>query len=143
MRTEILFKDIRRSEYIENFISDKVEILTDKLIQPDSDLHVIVRVEKDRQKTDNRHPIFHCEVTIKSGVSAKPLVINKQDRNIFRAIVSSFDTLKVVLGKTHDRLHHDRRRRGGIPELNESYEPDLDPEFIGAEYIPPSPLAST
>jgi ribosome-associated translation inhibitor RaiA len=142
MRTEILFKDIRRSEYIENFIGDKVELLTDKLIQPDSDLHVIVRVEKERQRTDNRHPVFHCEVTIKSGVSVKPLVISKQDRNIFRAIVSSFDTLKVLLGKNHDRLRHDRRRRGGIAELNESYEPDLDSELLGPELVPPS-IAST
>lgn len=57
MRTELFFKDIRRSEYAENFINDKVENLTDKLIQPDSDSHVVVRVQKDRQRTADRKSV--------------------------------------------------------------------------------------
>ena len=132
MRTEIFFKDIRRSEYIENFINDKIETPTDKLVHPDSDLHAMVRVEENRQRTSNRHPAFRCEITLMSGVTTRPLVIVKQDRNIFRAIVSSFDTLKVVLSKTHERLRHDRRRHR-LPAGMAPFTTDLDSDLLSSE----------
>lgn len=121
MRTELFFKDIRRSEYAENFINDKVENLTDKLIQPDSDLHVVVRVQKGRQRTANRHGLYQCEITVKSGMSDKTYKVTRQDRNLFRAIVSSFGALKTILAKNHDRLRNDRRRRR-VPDYT-SYTP--------------------
>jgi ribosome-associated translation inhibitor RaiA len=120
MRTELFFKDIRHSEYADNFINEKVQILTDKLIHPDNDLHVIVRLEKDRQRTANRHPIYHCEVTLKSGMSAKTYKTVRQDRNLFRAIAASFEALKTILAKTHDRLRNDRRRRR-VPEFTTEF----------------------
>jgi ribosome-associated translation inhibitor RaiA len=115
MRTEILFNDVRRSEYAENFINDKIEALTDKLVLPDSDLHIAVRVAKSRQRTPTRRGLYQCEVLIKSGVSDKIYKTVRQDRNLFRAIVSCFDALKAILGKDHDRQRHDRRRRR-VPE---------------------------
>jgi hypothetical protein len=136
MRTELIFKDIRRSDYAENFINEKVELLSEKLIHPDSDLHVTVRVEKDRQRTANRHPIYHCEVIVKSGISAKIYKTIRQDRNLFRAITASFGALKIILGKTHDRLRNDRRRRR-LPEIMSEFI-DLD-----AELNTSPPLAST
>lgn len=125
MRTEIFFKDIRRSEYTEDFITDKVDALADKLIQPDSDLHIAVRLEKARQRTANRQGLFQCEVVVKSGMSEKIYKTVRQDRNLFRAVVSCFDALKVVLAKNHDRMRHDRRRRR-IPEYV-SYTPPMTP----------------
>lgn len=110
MRTEIIFKDIRRSPYIENFITDKIEALIDKIGPLNSDLHWTVRVQEDRLSTSARHPVFHCEITLKSGASAKPQVVTKQDRNLFRAIVAAFDTLKVLLSKSHERLRQDHRQ---------------------------------
>jgi hypothetical protein len=111
MRTETVFKDIRRSEYVQDFIDEKVDVLVEKLIQPDSDLHIAVRLEKVRARTPNRQGLYQCEVFVKSGMSDKVYKTVRQDRNLFRAVVASFDALKVVLGKTHDRLRHDRRRR--------------------------------
>lgn len=111
MRNEIIFKDIHRSEYIENFVNEKIETLAEKIRQFDSDMHLSVRLQEDRQGTPLRHPIFHCEVSVKSGVNENPYVVSKQDRNLFRAIVACFDALKVIMGKTHERLHHDRRRQ--------------------------------
>lgn len=131
MRTDILFKDIRRSDYITDFINDKIEAFTDKLI-PDKDLHITVRIEKGRQRTANRHAVFQCEITLKSGISDKTYKVVKQDRNVFRAIVKSNDALKILLAKNHDRLRHDRRR----PRAPEVLE--LLPEIT-----PPSPIAST
>ncbi len=116
MQTELFFKDIQRSDYAVDFINKKVSILAEKLIHPNEDLHVTVRVEKDRQRTANRHPIFHCEVTLKSGISTKIYKTIRQDRNLFRAITSSFDALKIILGKVHNHLRNDRRRRR-IPEF--------------------------
>ncbi|MGZ3747218.1 MAG: HPF/RaiA family ribosome-associated protein [Pseudobdellovibrionaceae bacterium] len=116
MRTELFFKDIQRSQYTENFILNKVETITDKLIHPENDLHITVRVEKDRQNMVNRHPVYQCEVTLKSGMSARVYKTLRQDRNLFRAINSSFDALKLILGKTHDRIRSDRRRRR-LPEF--------------------------
>jgi len=116
MRTDILFKEIRRSNYLEDFISDKIDVLVEKLAGPDNDTHVTVRVEKCRERTNLRHPIFQCEITVKSGMSPKIFKVTKSDRNIFRAIVSGFDALKVNLSKSHDRLRNDRRRRR-VPEF--------------------------
>lgn len=121
MRTEVFFKDIRRTGYTEDFITDKVEALTDKLIQPDSDLHVVVRVEKSRQRTATRQGLYQCEVILKSGMSDRTYKTLRQDRNLYRAVVASFDALKVMLAKNHDRMRHDRRRRR-IPDYT-SYTP--------------------
>ena len=108
MRTEIFFNGIHRSDYINDFITDKIDAITNKLLL-DKDLHVVVRVEKDRERTDKRSPVFHCEITVKSGVSGKIQKVIKQDRNIFRAIVKSSDALKVLMAKTHARLRHENR----------------------------------
>lgn len=121
MRTEVFFKDIRRTGYTEDFITDKVDALTDKLIQPDSDLHVVVRVEKSRQRTDIRQGLYQCEVIVKSGMSDRTYKTLRQDRNLYRAVVACFEALKVILAKNHDRLRHDRRRRR-TPEYT-SYTP--------------------
>ncbi|HEY8270233.1 MAG TPA: hypothetical protein VIG33_05050 [Pseudobdellovibrionaceae bacterium] len=130
MRTELVFKDVQRSAYAEDFILKKTELLAGKLLQPDKDLHIAVRIEKDRQETANRHPIYQCEVTLKSGISAKTYKTLRQDRNLFRAINSSFEALKLILGKTHDRLRHDRRRRR-VPEFV-SELPEAETESIPA-----------
>lgn len=131
MRTEIFFNGIHRSDYINDFITDKVEAITDKLML-DKDLHVAVRIEKDRERTANRSPVFQCEITVKSGVSDRTFKVVKQDRNIFRAIVKSSDALKVLLGKSHARLRHENRHLRA-------------PEVIDllAEDNPPSPMATT
>lgn len=126
MRTELFFKDIRRSEYAENFINDKVENLTDKLIQPDSDSHVVVRVQKNRQRTTNRHGLYQCDITVKSGISNKTYKVTRQDRNLYRAIVSSFDALKSILAKNHDRQRNDRRRRR-LPDFTKYTPPPMPP----------------
>lgn len=126
MRTDLIFKDVRRSQYAEDFINDKVEALTERLAQPDSDLHITVRVGKGRQRTANRHGLYQCEVLLKSGISDRIYKIARQDRNLYRAIVSSFDALKLIMTKNNDRLHKDRRRR-------------RMPDFI--EYTPP-PIAT-
>jgi hypothetical protein len=111
MRTDILFKDFKRSEYIENFVTEKIDSIVERLVAPDNDTHVTVRLEKSRERTDQRRPHFQCEIIVKSGMSSKIYKTVKNDRNIFRSIVCSFDSMKTLLGKTHDRLRHDRRRR--------------------------------
>ncbi|WP_413287607.1 HPF/RaiA family ribosome-associated protein [Bdellovibrio sp. HCB337] len=131
MRTEIFFNGIHRSDYVNDFITDKVELITDKLML-DKDLHVVVRVEKDRERTSTRSPVFQCEITVKSGVSDRTFKVVKQDRNLFRAIVKSSDALKVLLGKSHDRLRQENRHLRA-------------PEVIDmlSEINPPAPIAST
>lgn len=124
MRTEIFFKDIRRSDYAENFINDRIETLLEKLTPWDNDVHVVVRVEQDRQRTAQRHGIYQCEVILKSGMNSKTYKASRQDRNFFRALVSCFDALKVILAKNHDRLHRDRNRRRK-PDLSQFSAPPL------------------
>jgi ribosome-associated translation inhibitor RaiA len=115
MRTDILFKDIRRSDYIENFVGDKIDQLIDRLVSWDADTHITVRLEKAKERTALRHPVYQCELTIKSGESPCVHKTVRADRNVFRAIVAAFTTMKQILAKQHDRLHKDRRRRR-VPE---------------------------
>lgn len=134
MRNELYLKDIRRTEGLQNFINEKVQHLTDKLIPNDSDLHVDVRLAKDRNRTANRKPSYHCEVLVKSGMSAKMFKVMKHDDSLFRAVTETFDSLKVLLGRTHDRIRHDRRRRAlerqsalnratrGLPVVTQDFE---------------------
>jgi ribosome-associated translation inhibitor RaiA len=124
MRNELYLKDIRRTEGIENFVNEKVQTLTDKLVQGDSDLHVDVRIAKERQRVGSRKPSYICEVLVKSGMSSKMFKVIRHDNSLMRAVVNSFDALKHVLGKAHDRLRHDRRRlgnnRGSLVRVNAS-----------------------
>jgi ribosome-associated translation inhibitor RaiA len=136
MRTDIVFKDFHRSEYIENFLSDKIDHMVERLVAPDNDTHVTVRLEKCKERTDLRRPVFQCEVIVKSGMSSKIYKTVKCDRNIFRAIVCSFDSMKNTLSKTHDRLRHDRRRRKHSPRFEYTSEVETDLQYL----IPPSQL---
>jgi len=122
MRTDIIFKDMHRSDYVENFVSEKVDYLVDRLVSPDNDTHVSVRIAKSKERTDLRQPIYRCEVILKSGMSSKHYKTVKGDRNLFRCITTSFDSMKTMLGKSHDRLRHDRRRRR-VPEVASNYLP--------------------
>lgn len=121
MRNELYLKDIRRTEGIENFVNEKVHHVTDKLVQPDSDLHVDVRIAKDRKRSASRKPSYQCEVLVKSGMSAKMFKVIRHSNSMFRAISDSFEALKHQLGKAHERIRKDRRRQGGkareIPDL--------------------------
>jgi hypothetical protein len=112
MRNELYLKDIRRTEGLENLVNEKVLNLTEKLVQPDSDLHVDVRLAKERKRSANRKPSYQCEVLVKSGMSSKMYKVIRQDNSLLRAVAASFEALKHLLGNAHDRLRHDRRRRG-------------------------------
>ena len=122
MRTDIIFKDLNRSEYVENFVNEKIDNIVDRLTDGDRDTHVSVRIAKSKERTDTRQPIYHCEVMLKSGMSSKVYKTVRNDRNIFGCITACFDSMKTVLGKTHDRLRHDRRRRAK-PEVKQTYAP--------------------
>jgi ribosome-associated translation inhibitor RaiA len=126
MRNELYLKDIRRTESIENFVNEKVHQLTDKLIQPDSDLHVDVRITKDRKRTAARKPSYQCEVLVKSGMSAKIYKAIRHDESMYRAIVASFQALKHLLGDAHDRIRHERRRHGAkAQEISDLTGPEV------------------
>lgn len=126
MRTDILFKDFKRSEYIENFVSEKVEALTEHFAIVERDAHIAVRLEKLKERTPVRRPIYQCEIIVKTARSPKIFKTSKSDRNIFRAIASSFQSMRMMLSKSNDRLHRDRRRR-------------RTPEFISLTPPPAAP----
>lgn len=112
MRNELYLKDIRRTAGIENFISEKVQHLMEKLVQSAGDLHVDVRLAKERKRVAGRKPSYQCEVLVKSAMSSKMYKVVRKDSSLFRAVGSSFAALKHLLGHAHDRIRHDRRRRG-------------------------------
>ena len=122
MRTDIVFKDLNRSEYVENFVNEKIDHITDRLVDANRDTHISVRISKSKERTELRQPIYHCEVILKSGMSSKLYKTVRNDRNIFGCITACFDSMKAVLGKSRARLTNDRRRREK-PEFSTNHAP--------------------
>jgi ribosome-associated translation inhibitor RaiA len=127
MRTEILFKDLNRSEYVEAFVEEKIDGITHRWVSPNNDTHVSVRISRSKERTEQRQPIYQCEIILKSGMSSKTYKTVKSDRNIFKSVTHSFESMRTMLGKTHDRLRHDRRRRR-VPEVLAPR--DFEPESL-------------
>ncbi|MDG0815190.1 HPF/RaiA family ribosome-associated protein [Bdellovibrio svalbardensis] len=108
MQTDIYYRDVTRTENLENFLMERLEAACGDFFKYDSDAHLTVRVETERHRTHNRKPSYTCEVILKPTKSRGVIKIRKSDTSFKRAVALTVASLKTVLRRRSSRKgqHH-------------------------------------
>lgn len=109
MQTEIHYRDITRTDYLEAYLLDKIEGVAEKFMSNDSDAHLTVRVETERQRTQNRKPVFICEVVLKPTHSRRVLKVRKTGDDFFACVSETSEAIKKILQRRASRRASTRR----------------------------------
>lgn len=110
MQTDIYYRDITRTENLENYLMEKVEKILSEYLKYDSDAHVTVRVETDRHRTNARRPNYLCEILVKTSWLKNPIKVQKSDPNFRTCVAKCGSALKVILSKQSSLKQQHRRR---------------------------------
>lgn len=103
MQTDIHYRDITRTDYLEAYLLDKIEGVVEKFMSHDPNAHLVVRVETERHRTQNRKPVFICEVILKPTHSRRVLKVRKSHDDFFSCVASTTEALKKVLQRRSSR----------------------------------------
>lgn len=116
MQTEIYYGDISRTENLENFLRETVEAVAEEFLKNDRGAHLTVRVETEKPRTENRHPIYTCEVILKTSRGKGILKVKKSDYNFKTCVAKVNSALRVSLAKRSDIRTTNRKRdyRNGL-----------------------------
>ncbi|WP_168196486.1 HPF/RaiA family ribosome-associated protein [Bdellovibrio sp. NC01] len=115
MQTDIYYRDVTRTENLEDFLMERLEAACGNFFKYDSAAHLTVRVETDRHRTGARKPSYTCEVILKPTKSKGVIKIRKSDVSFKRAVALTVSSLKTVL-RRHSSKRSDHRK----------YDPMLD-----------------
>lgn len=134
MQTDIFYRNIPKTETLENFLTNKVEGLVGKYLKDDVDSHLTVRIETDRRRSQSRKPAFTCELILKPTHSKSVLKVKKTNEDFYTCIGDSLDALKSLLGHRASRKagHH---RGEKAPEWMSNSTPVLDEDGENFEYV--------
>lgn len=111
MLTDIYYRDITRTEHLESYLLDKIEGLVEKFIREDVNAHLTVRVETERHRTQNRKPVFTCEVILKPTHSKKILKVKKSGEDFYTCVSEINDAMRKMLQKLSSRRVTLKRRQ--------------------------------
>ncbi len=114
MNTEVQFRNLDRTESLDQYLRDKIESVAEDFFKHDPDTHITVRVETIRARVEGRKPLFMCEVILKPTKSKGTIKLVKTSNNFFDATHKTVMSLKNILGRRSERLtyarkHEDRR----------------------------------
>lgn len=121
MQTDIYYRDITRTDNLENFLLDKVEGTIGDYFKYDPSAHVTVRVDTERHRTAARKPRYMCEVIVKSSRSRSIVKVRKTDENFQVCVNSTVNALRNALSRKFSR-HSDHGRRDPMLALRSNYE---------------------
>ncbi len=123
MQTDIYYRDITRTDFLEAYLLDKIEKVVERFMQDDEDAHLVVRVETERHRTQNRKPVYTCEVILKP-THTRGLIKVKKTENEFNLCVSSIsEALKKTLSRRSAKKTSTQKRSSYIsPEERENFE---------------------
>ncbi|WII72582.1 HPF/RaiA family ribosome-associated protein [Bdellovibrio sp. 22V] len=103
MQTDIYYRDITKTENLEDYLMEKVEGAVEDFFKYDSGAHLTVRVETDRHRTQTRKPSYLCEVILKPSRMRTVIKVQKTDENFKRCVARTVNALKVILSKRSSR----------------------------------------
>lgn len=132
MQTDIHYRDVTRTENLEDYLLEKVEGSCEEIFKYDSGAHLTVRVEEERHRTERRKPSYTCEVILKPSYLRKVFKVRKSDANFRRCVARTVNALKVILSKESSlKKQHGRHDRflNNIPtpaEYEYGYEATVD-----------------
>lgn len=113
MQTEIYYRDITRTESLEDLLLEKVQGAVDEFLRYDSGAHLTVRVDTDRRRADARKPNFTCEVILKPSHTSV-IKVKKTDENFNRCVMQTVAALKAIVRKKSSRRITRRRNRPSL-----------------------------
>lgn len=117
MQTEIYYGDISRTENLENFLRETVEAVAEEFLRNDRGAHLTVRVETPKPRTENRHPIYTCEVILKTSSGRNVIIVKKMDYSFKTAVAKVVSALKGGLAKRSD-IRTTRRKKESRRSIN-------------------------
>jgi len=109
MQTEIFYRDITKTEALENFLLEKTESALESFLKNDPEAHLIVRVQTERHRTYTRKPVYKCEIILKPSHTRGVMKVVKQDADFYECVNKSVLALKAMLRRRSDRFHDHRR----------------------------------
>ena len=114
MNTTVFFRDIGKTEALENYLQEKVESATEDFMKYDAETMLTVRVESERRRTENRRPAFVCELILKPSHQKGTLKVRKNGEDFHTAVNDATAALRTILRRRstrksqHRRHEHDR-----------------------------------
>lgn len=111
MKTNIYYRDITRTENLEEYLLEKTQGAVENFLKYDAEAHLTVRVDTDRHRTDARKPSFQCEVILKPTRTRGVIKVRKSGANFHEVVASTTEALKKILrrrsSKKSDHNRHD------------------------------------
>jgi ribosomal subunit interface protein len=103
MQIDIFFRDLGRTETLENYLTEKVQAAAESFMKDDANAHITVRVSTERHRTDSRKPSFSCELILKPTHQKRTYKTIKHDEDFYTAVNGAVAALKNTLGRRSGR----------------------------------------
>ena len=110
MQTDIYYRDITKSDNLEDYLLEKVEGAVQLFFKYDSDAHLTVRVEQDRHRSQTRKPSYTCEVILKPSRSRNVIKVRKTDERFRACVAKTVAALKTQLERRSSKKAQHHRR---------------------------------
>lgn len=117
MQTDIYYRDITKTENLEDYLLEKVERGVEEFFKNDSGAHLTVRVETDRRRSHARKPSYICEVILKPTYERNVIKVRKTDENFKKCVARTVAALKGVLSKRSSFKSQHRRNHPLLEEV--------------------------
>ncbi len=107
MKIQVHYKNMAMSESIDEFIKAELVTLFAKyqVVNPAADIYL----ESIRARTENRHPVYSCEVIYKSDFHRSAQKVVRDGRDLFSLITESLDVIEQSLKQMSSRKSDHRR----------------------------------
>lgn len=134
MQTDIYYRDITRTEALEDFLNTRIGLIAEKFLKSDEQAHLTVRLETERHRTQNRKPSFTCEVLLKPTHTRGLIKIKKTNDDFFTCVSETCEALKKVLKHRSSRLadHHKWDPMLNVHSASSTTTIEDEEEFDGA-----------
>lgn len=110
MKTNIYYRDITRTENLEEFLLEKTQGAVENFFKYDANAHLTVRVDTNRHRTDARKPSFECEVILKPTRTRGVIKVRKSGANFHAVVAETTEALKKILRRRSSiKAEHNRR----------------------------------
>jgi ribosome-associated translation inhibitor RaiA len=113
MQLNVVFRDISRTESLEEYLYDKVVSAAEGFLKYDRNATATVRVEPVRHRTDNRKPAYICEIILKPSQQKGTLKVHKNGEDLRSAVIDATTALRTILRRRSTRMSQHRRHEHG------------------------------
>ncbi len=107
MKVDIVYREIKKTEALETYLTEQVAAL-EHFLQENRDSHLTIRLEEDRHRQESRKPHFLVELLLKMDGTKEPIKVSKDGEDFKVAVAKAVEALDGILRKSHDKRssHH-------------------------------------